>query len=106
MTPYLVVLSTFPDQEQALGVARQLVEEKLVACVNVLPGATSVYVWQGALEQASEVVLLIKTHRDKLDALRERLTALHPYDVPELLALPVEQGNAPYLRWLKDALGM
>jgi len=88
------------DAEQ-LG--RTLVEERLVACVNVLPAMQSIYRWQGAVEQASERQLIMKTAGDRLEALKARLAALHPYEVPELLVLPIADGGASYLEWLREA---
>ena len=96
----LLVLCTCPDVASAARIAEALVAERLAACVTRLPGAHSVYRWQGAIEQADEVQLLIKTARAGFEPLRTRLAALHPYAVPEILALPVEAGHAPYLDWL------
>ena len=96
----LLVLCTCPDEASAARIAQALVAERLAACVTRLPGARSVYRWQGAIEQADEVQLLIKTARAGFEPLRTRLAALHPYAVPEILALPVEAGHAPYLDWL------
>lgn len=99
--PYRLLLSACPDAESAGCIAAALVEEQLAACVTVLPGARSVYRWQGAVEHADECVLLIKARADDYPALERRLLALHPYDVPELLALPVLAGNPAYLAWLE-----
>ena len=96
----LLVLCTCPDAASAARIAETLVAERLAACVTRLPGARSVYRWQGAIEQADEVQLLIKTTRACFEPLRARLAALHPYEVPEILALPIEAGHAPYLDWL------
>lgn len=96
----LLVLCTCPDAASAATIAETLVAERRAACVTRLPGARSVYRWQGAVEQADEVQLLIKTTRAGFEALRARLYALHPYDVPEILAVPVETGHTPYLDWL------
>ena len=96
----LLVLCTCPDEASATRIAQALVAERLAACVTRLPGARSVYRWHGAIEQADEVQLLIKTTRAGFEPLRTRLAALHPYAVPEILALPVEAGHAPYLDWL------
>ena len=99
--PYRLLLSACPDAESAGRIAAALVEERLAACVTVLPGARSVYRWQGAVEHAHECVLLIKARADDYPALERRLLALHPYAVPELLALPVLAGNPAYLAWLE-----
>jgi periplasmic divalent cation tolerance protein len=104
MTDALVVLVTAPTVEGATELARALVEERLAACGNVLPGVRSVYRWQGTVQEETEALLLLKTTRGRFDALRDRVTELHPYDVPEVLALPVEAGSAPYLAWLAGEL--
>lgn len=99
-SPVRVAISTAPDAETAGRIAQTLVEERLAACVNVVTGIRSIYRWQGRIEDEGEVLLVIKTCADRVAALAERLPALHPYDVPELLALPVEAGFEPYLRWV------
>lgn len=99
-SPVRVAISTAPDAETGARIAQTLVEERLAACVNVVPGIRSIYRWQGAIEDDREVLLLIKTHAERIDALAERLGTLHPYEVPELLALPVETGLAGYLEWV------
>jgi periplasmic divalent cation tolerance protein len=100
MTEAVVVLVTAPTVESAAEMARALVEEGLAACGNVIPGVRSIYRWAGAIHDDPEAVLLLKTDRRLVAALKERLPALHPYQVPELLALPVEEGVPPYLAWL------
>jgi periplasmic divalent cation tolerance protein len=95
-----VVLVTAPDAEVAGRIARTLVEERLVACVNVLPGVRSVYRWEGAVEEASEQLLVIKTQEDRCEALAARVEALHPYALPEVLVLPVCGGSRRYLDWV------
>jgi periplasmic divalent cation tolerance protein len=97
---HLVVLSTVGKAEDAERIGRALVERGLAACVNVLPAVTSIYRWKGKLEREEERLLLIKTRADRFAALRDALVALHPYEVPEVLALPVADGHAPYLQWL------
>ena len=100
MTDALVALSTVGSADDAQRIARALVERRLAACVNVVPGLTSVYAWKGAVETGQELLLVIKTRRARFEALRAALVELHPYEVPELIALPVEAGHAPYLDWL------
>lgn len=100
----LLVLCTCPDAASGERIARALVEERLAACVNRVPGLTSVYRWQGAVQSASEELLLIKTTRDAFPALQERLLALHPYTLPEVIALPIDSGHAPYLDWVRAAV--
>lgn len=99
----LLALSTAPDREQALRLARILVEERLAACVSLLPGAHSVYRWQGAISEDPECLLLIKTSRARWEALAARLPAIHPYQVPELIAVPVDCGLSTYLAWLAES---
>jgi periplasmic divalent cation tolerance protein len=96
-TPALFCLSTCPDAETAARIARALVAERLAACVNRVPGVTSTYRWQGEVHDAAEVLLLIKTTRERFDALRDRLVELHPYEVPELIALDIADGLPVYL---------
>lgn len=100
MSTPLLCLSTCPDGETAARIARALVEERLAACVNRVPGVTSMYRWRGEIHDDAEVLLLIKTTRDRFDALRARLPELHPYEVPELVALEITGGLASYLDWI------
>ncbi|HJP99452.1 MAG TPA: divalent-cation tolerance protein CutA [Rhodanobacteraceae bacterium] len=100
MATPLLCLSTCPDAESAGRIARALVEERLAACVNRLPGVHSTYRWQGKVIEESEVLLAIKTTRERFDALRERLVGLHPYEVPELVSLEITGGFGPYLDWI------
>jgi periplasmic divalent cation tolerance protein len=99
-TDAVVVLVTAPSAGKAAELARALVEERLAACGNVVPGLRSVYRWNDAVQEDEEALLLLKTTRARLDALRARVVALHPYEVPEVIALPVEAGHAPYLAWI------
>lgn len=96
----VLVLSTVPDRETGLRIARALVADHLVACVNIVPGLTSVYRWEAEIRADDEQLLLMKTPRSRLDALTERLPKLHPYDVPELLAIPIEAGLPTYCEWV------
>jgi periplasmic divalent cation tolerance protein len=100
MTDALVVLVTAPTPERAAEIARALVDERLAACGNVVPGLRSIYRWEGKVQDEAEALLVLKTTRDRFEALRERVLALHPYDVPEVIALAVEAGSAPYLAWI------
>lgn len=103
VTSCVIVLSTFPADQDPAPLARALVEERLAACVNVLPPMQSVYRWEGAVEQAVEHQLVIKTTAARVEALKQRLTTLHPYDVPELLILSVSDGGDAYLRWIAES---
>ena len=96
----LLCLITAPDREAADRIARMLVDERLAACVNILPGITSVYRWEGAVETGEEVLLMAKTMRTRLDALTVRVKQLHPYDVPEVIAVGIEGGLPAYLDWI------
>ena len=100
MTDVRVVLVTCPHAEAAARLARTLVEERLAACGNVLPGLRSIYRWEGEVLDESEVLLVLKTTTARFPALRERVLALHPYQVPEVISLAVEAGHAPYLEWV------
>jgi periplasmic divalent cation tolerance protein len=97
-----VALSTAPDAETAARIARALVHERLAACVNVVAGVRSIYRWQGGVEDATEVLLVMKTAAEQADALAERLRALHPYELPELVVLPVAGGLGGYLAWVLE----
>lgn len=96
-----LVLCTCPDTPTAQALARQLVERRLAACVNLLPPMQSVYRWQGQVEQAGEVQLLAKTCADRLDALTAAIVQLHPYELPEILALTPSAGLPAYLDWIR-----
>lgn len=100
MTPALVVLVTAPDADVAERLVTTAVEERLAACGNIVPGLTSIYRWEGAVERAGEVLILFKTTAALLPRLSARVSELHPYDVPEVLAVPVAGGLETYLQWL------
>ncbi|NUU03771.1 divalent-cation tolerance protein CutA [Herbaspirillum robiniae] len=98
----LLVLTNVPDEELARSLARSLVEGGLAACVNVLAPVASVYRWQGAIEQAVEVPLLVKTTQARYPEVEQAIVAAHPYDVPEIVAIPVSAGLPAYLRWMDE----
>jgi periplasmic divalent cation tolerance protein len=98
----VIILVTVPDGEVADRIAHALVVEKLAACVNVVPGVRSVYAWEGEICNEGELQCLIKTRRALFPAVQERVLSLHPYQVPEIIALPLVEGNAEYLAWLRD----
>ena len=100
MTDALLVLTTLPSADKAAEVAKALVEERLAACANLLPAVRSIYRWQGKLQDENEVLVLLKTRAEHLERLKLRILELHPYEVPEILAVPVEAGYQPYLDWL------
>lgn len=98
----ILVLCTAPDGEVGATLARGLVEAKLAACVNIVPGLRSFYVWKGAVHHEPEVQLLIKTRRARFGELSAWIDANHPYEVPEIVALPIEAGSKSYLGWLEE----
>jgi len=98
---YSVVLATAPSREVALEISRALVDRRLAACVNVSP-ATSVYRWEGEVRTEDEHLMVIKTRRTYVDDILDLFKDIHPYDVPELVALEVEDGSAEYLKWVRD----
>ncbi len=100
----LVVLSTAPSLDEGRTLGRRLVEERLAACVNVVPSVQSVFRWQGAIEEAEEALLVINTRPERYAELERRIQALHSYSVPEILALPVASGAPAYLNWLRDTV--
>lgn len=101
---YLLVLCTCPDRSCADSLAETLLRERLAACVNILPGVESVYRWEGAIERAGELLLLIKTERQAFAALQEQIRRQHPYQVPEIIALPIVAGSNDYLQWVSACL--
>jgi periplasmic divalent cation tolerance protein len=101
-TLHQLVLCTCPDQATAQNIAEQLVDKQLAACVNILPGLTSIYQWQGKRETAEEHLLLIKTTNEVYVALEQTLSKLHPYELPEIIAVPIERGSTAYLDWISQ----
>ncbi len=99
----LLALSTFPDEETARNIVRQLVEAKLVACGNILPQVESIYRWQGKVESSREALVLFKLSSGKYRLFEEKLRELHPYDVPEILCVEIAQGSPDYLRWMAES---
>lgn len=104
MTEMLLVFSTFANADDATRVVRALVEERLIACGNLLPGARSIYRWQGEVADQPEVVVLMKTRKQDWTALLSRLHELHPYDTPECVAVRIAAGAPKYMAWLEAAL--
>ena len=101
MTEVVLILTTVPDEDRGETLAQTLVMERLAACVNVLGPMTSIYRWQGAVERESERQLVVKTTRDRVGAVRERIAQLHSYELPELIVLDVVDGSLGYLDWVK-----
>jgi periplasmic divalent cation tolerance protein len=105
MTDAMLVLTTLPNADAAAEMAKSIVEERLAACANLFPALRSIYRWQAKLEDQNEVLVLFKTRQEHFDRLRSRILELHPYEVPEVLAIPVEQAYQPYLEWLARETG-
>ncbi|HXP08154.1 MAG TPA: divalent-cation tolerance protein CutA [Acidobacteriaceae bacterium] len=104
MADFQIVLSTCGDRETAERIAHRLVEQRLAACVNILPGVQSVYRWQGRVESASELLMLIKTKASLIQEVQWTIASLHSYDVPEFLVLPIFGGSEAYMAWLETSL--
>ncbi|QKT03237.1 divalent-cation tolerance protein CutA [Ectothiorhodospiraceae bacterium 2226] len=103
-TTHLLVLTTCPDRDSARQVADALVAQRLAACVNIVPGLESVYHWKGAVERDEELLLVIKTRADRYPAVEAAVCEQHPYELPEVIAVPMARGLRPYLRWIDDNL--
>jgi periplasmic divalent cation tolerance protein len=101
---YAVVLITAPDRESGVKIARRLLEKRLAACVNIAP-VSSMYWWEGKIEESSEVLLVVKTTSERLGDLIKEVRAIHPYKVPEIIALPITAGLADYLDWVRRETG-
>ena len=99
-----IVLTTCPDQESADRLANQLVETRVAACVNVIPGVRSVYRWKGEVVKESELLLVIKSRADRFDVLKETILKHHPYELPEVIAVSVNDAHLPYLAWIDSQL--
>ena len=104
MSDHIVVFCTVGQTQDVEALARALVEQRLVACVNLVPNVTSIYRWQGKIEQDEERLLVMKTRADRFEALRSAIVAQHSYEVPEIVALPLVAGHAPYLAWIDESL--
>lgn len=99
-----IVLCTVPDRDTADDIANILIAENLAACVNIIPGITSVYRWEDRIEQAEELILVIKTGSEVYGALQAKISDLHPYELPEIIAVPIQDGLPAYLNWLTQSL--
>lgn len=104
MTEHLIVLITAGSAEEATTVAQALVEERLAACANMVPGVRSIYRWEGTVHDDPEVLLIVKTRTDRFEGLARRVHEIHSYDVPEIVALPLVAGSTRYLAWLDEAV--
>lgn len=101
---YIVVFVTAKDKAEGQKIADKLIQSKLAACVNILEGVTSLFWWEGKVDQASEVLLIIKTQKVLFKKLEKAVKSAHSYTVPEIIALPIVTGNADYLKWIKDSI--
>jgi len=99
-----IILCTCPDQKTAEEIASHLISEKLAACVNIIPGITSIYEWQGQIEKSQEYQLLIKSHSKYYTEIEDNIKKLHPYELPEIIAVPIERGLPEYLQWINTCL--
>ena len=99
----IVVYVTAPNEDEAAGIARSLVELKLAACVNIIKDIRSIYRWQGTLQDDSEVLMIIKTREELFDPLTVEVRKLHSYDVPEIIALPISLGSEDYIKWIRES---
>ncbi|MEW6997908.1 divalent-cation tolerance protein CutA [Colwelliaceae bacterium BS250] len=99
---YQVVLSNCPDTKTAERIAHRLIADRLAACVNIMPNVSSVYSWQNEIQQDTEVMLIIKSKKSQFVQLESLITELHPYEVVEVIALDIQQGNEPYLNWINN----
>jgi periplasmic divalent cation tolerance protein len=102
---FAIALSTFPDEETARKIARELVEGALVACANIIPSIRSIYFWDGKVEENAEALGIFKLMGARFEEFQTRLRALHPYDVPEIIRLKIEDGSPEYLRWITESCG-
>jgi periplasmic divalent cation tolerance protein len=102
MDAYILVISTVPDRETGSNIGNVLVKSRLAACVNMIPGATSIYEWENEVCTEDELVLFIKTRESLFDKVREKILDIHPYEVPEVISVKIEEGHIPYLRWISE----
>ena len=101
---YYVVFITAPDMEVAKVIAKELVAKKIAACVNLVPKITSIYWWDGQLQEDSEVLMIAKTKKSSFAKLKKEVQKLHPYEVPEIIALPLDEGSEAYLEWIEKVV--
>src|ERR1700730_8628048 len=100
-----LALSTFPDRETAERISNQLVSEKYAACANILPSIESIYRWKGKIESGNETLVFFKLSEDRQSAFQKKLCSLHPYEVPEIISIPISNGLPAYLRWVAENCG-
>ncbi|XP_030392006.1 protein CutA homolog isoform X1 [Gopherus flavomarginatus] len=93
-----------PNEQVAKDIARAIMDKKLAACVNILPKASSMYFWKGEIEEATEILLLVKTRTSKISELSDYIRSVHPFEIPEFISLPIDQGNPLYLKWIEEGV--
>lgn len=101
-TPYAMIFCTVPDAATAKKISQTLVEEKLAACCNIVPGLTSIYSWENKIQDETELLLIIKSRQELFPELEQRIKKLHPYSIPEIIAIPIFNGNIDYLKWMEE----
>jgi len=99
-----IILCTYPDQKSAEHIAEHLISHKLAACINIIAGVTSIYEWRGQIEKSQEHQMIIKSHSDKYSEIEGTIKSLHPYELPEIIAVPIERGHPDYLQWINTCL--
>jgi len=103
-SPYQIVMTTFPDMDSAQQLAERLITQHLAACVNILPAMTSIYSWQDKLEHGQEHQLLIKTEQNRTNEVQNEIKQIHPYELPEIIVVPILDGHKPYLNWISESV--
>ena len=104
MSDFVLILSTINDYEKARDISKKLLEDKLIACSNIVPKITSVYCWKGEICEDGECLMLMKSRRSVFDNIKARISELHPYEVPEIIAIDITDGTSDYLNWIKQSL--
>ena len=103
---FCVVYVTVDKMDVAKNIARELVEKKLAACCSILPNVNSIYYWDGKVQDDTEILMMIKSHFEKFDLIEEEITKIHPYEVPEIIVVPISKGSEKYLNWLKETINL
>jgi len=104
MSSYVVVIVTVANIEEAVKIVHSLLEERLIACANIVGPISSIFWWEGKIDEASEFLVFMKSHENHFERLSEKVSEIHSYEVPEIIALPIIKGSPPYLEWLSDSL--
>jgi len=104
MSSYVIVIVTVANREEAMKIVRSLLQERLIACANIVGPVSSIFWWEGKIDEASEFLVFMKSHENRFERLSEKVAEIHSYEVPEIIALPIIKGSPPYLEWLSDSL--